>query len=77
MTDDRCVPLCGADIAYGRRAGWWKHEPLCPARDGRKPGAKRENVECRTCAIGPKENTIPCRECGGTRRTPGNVDGPT
>jgi hypothetical protein len=39
---DICVPLCAADKVYGRRAEWWRHEALCPARKARKPGHSRD-----------------------------------
>jgi hypothetical protein len=32
LFEHRCVPLCGADKAYGRFVQPWHHSPLCPAR---------------------------------------------
>ena len=38
--ETRCVPLCNADNAHGGVAvPWWKHDQLCPARQGRRRSA--------------------------------------
>jgi hypothetical protein len=39
-----CVPLCGADRAYGQSVKWWHHSTLCPAKEAQRQAAQNDGL---------------------------------